>query len=178
MPPTRTPALQGSYFYLTTNHHHELLASLLLPRLYTSDPCNLTTMKPTLLCILLSLFLFAATERPGYIQTSFNTIEPGSYSPESEQRLQTVLTSEFDEYISHMMELWSVKGIAITVVKPGSNPEYGAWGERSEEGDRMTVDVSSIVSIRSQHLIVTTTSRLCSISHHAQKRLCRLLWAS
>lgn len=93
-------------------------------------------------CVFLSLFLPAAAERPGCSQAPFNTINPCSSEPE--QRLQSlaVLTSEFDEYITYMMELWSVKGISVAVVRSGSDPEYGAWGERSEDGQRMTVDVS------------------------------------
>lgn len=97
-------------------------------------------MKHLLPCAFLSLVLPIVAECPGFSQTSFNTIN--SCRPEPDQRLQTVLTSEFDEYISYMMKLWSVKGITVAVVKPKSDPEYGAWGERSEDGGRMTVDVS------------------------------------
>lgn len=103
-------------------------------------------MKHLLPCAFLSLLLPTAAERPGYSQTAFNTIK--SCSPEPEQRLQTVLTTEFDEYISYMMDLWSVKGISVAVVKPKSDPEYGAWGERFEDGERMTVDVSEKSFIR------------------------------
>lgn len=105
-----------------------------------SDTYDKTSMKHNLPCVFLSLFLPAAAERPGNSQAPFNKINPCSSEPE--QRLKSVLTSEFDEYISYMMDLWSVKGISVAVVRPGSDPEYGAWGGRSEDGERMTVDVS------------------------------------
>ncbi|KAI5119180.1 hypothetical protein M0805_000634 [Coniferiporia weirii] len=53
---------------------------------------------------------------------------------------EKILSPEFTDYVHHLMDLWNVKGAAIAVVKPGGEVELGAYGVKTEDGERMTPD--------------------------------------
>lgn len=54
---------------------------------------------------------------------------------------EEVLDQKFSDHVLKLMNLWSIKGIAMTVVKPDGNVEYGTWGNRTEDGEAMTSNV-------------------------------------
>ncbi|KAL5529636.1 hypothetical protein ACEPAG_5621 [Sanghuangporus baumii] len=49
-----------------------------------------------------------------------------------------VLNSKFSGYVDHLMDLWTVKGISMAIVRPDGNVEFGAWGNKTEDGEPMT----------------------------------------
>ena len=56
-----------------------------------------------------------------------------------------VITPEFSEYLTRVIEENNIPGLTLGIVRPAEEVEQGAWGIRSEaeEGGEMTVDVSS-----------------------------------
>ncbi|KLO13808.1 beta-lactamase/transpeptidase-like protein [Schizopora paradoxa] len=57
---------------------------------------------------------------------------------ETHPSTRNVINDEFSEYVERMTELWEVQGTTIAVVRPDGEVELGAWGVRSEEGDKVT----------------------------------------
>ena len=55
-----------------------------------------------------------------------------------------VITPEFSEYLTKVIEENNIPGLTLGIVRPDEEVEQGAWGIRSEdeEGGEMTVDVS------------------------------------
>lgn len=52
-----------------------------------------------------------------------------------------VINSELGHHVEHLMDLWGIKGIALGVVRPDGEVEFGAWGNRTEDGEGTTPDV-------------------------------------
>lgn len=59
----------------------------------------------------------------------------------TQSQTRQVLDTEFSNYVERLRDVWGVKGVAMGVVKPGGDVEFGAWGVRSEDGEPMTPDV-------------------------------------
>ncbi|KAL5511226.1 hypothetical protein ACEPAH_4441 [Sanghuangporus vaninii] len=53
-------------------------------------------------------------------------------------KTSNVLNAKFSGYVGHLMDLWNVKGISMAIVKPDGNVEFGAWGNKTEDGEPMT----------------------------------------
>lgn len=54
-----------------------------------------------------------------------------------------IINDELSAYVERMTEMCEVKGTTIAVVRPDGEVEFGAWGIRTEDGDKMTPEVSS-----------------------------------
>ena len=52
------------------------------------------------------------------------------------------ITPAFVQYIEELMRNNSIPGLALAVVDSTGKAELGAWGNRTEDGDPMTSDVS------------------------------------
>lgn len=46
-------------------------------------------------------------------------------SAQSQSTSKQVLDTEFSDYVEHLRDVWDVKGIAMAVVKPGDDVEFG-----------------------------------------------------
>lgn len=53
-----------------------------------------------------------------------------------------IITKEFSEYVEGLRSQWGIPGLTLGVVRSGGVVEVGAWGERTEDGELMTTDVS------------------------------------
>lgn len=72
--------------------------------------------------------------------------------------LGPVIDAKFSSYVEHLLDKEEIKGVSLAVVKPGGDTEYGAWGIRTEDGEKMTSDVSL------QHLSIQTAAKISRIS--------------
>jgi len=52
-----------------------------------------------------------------------------------------VINQEFSSFVEQLLEQWGVKGLSLAVVRPGVEDEYGAWGVRSLEGEKVKPEV-------------------------------------
>ena len=75
-----------------------------------------------------------------------------------------VITPEFSEYLTKVIEENNIPGLTLGIVRPDGEVEQGAWGIRSEaeEGGEMTVDVSSSSFIIQSHILVHLPSPFSS----------------
>lgn len=62
--------------------------------------------------------------------------------PFHEKQDEKIITETFSHYVEHLMDIWHAKGVAVSVVRPDGDVEFGSWGLRTEDGDRITPDVS------------------------------------
>ncbi|KAI0303516.1 beta-lactamase/transpeptidase-like protein [Multifurca ochricompacta] len=54
--------------------------------------------------------------------------------------LQPILTPELTKTVQEIVDAHQIPGLALAVVHKEGPPELGAWGNRSEDGTRMTTD--------------------------------------
>jgi len=54
------------------------------------------------------------------------------------KQLGKVINHELSNYVEKMAKLFGVKGTSIVVVRPGGEVELGAWGIKSEDGEKVT----------------------------------------
>jgi hypothetical protein len=52
-----------------------------------------------------------------------------------------VVTQEFSEFVEELLNDSNLHGLSLAIVRKEGDPEFGAWGERTEEGDMMTTRV-------------------------------------
>jgi hypothetical protein len=76
---------------------------------------------------------------------------PLQWSQQEQQKLAAgnILTPEFNTWIEELMQNNTVRGHSVVIVRTnGSIPEeLGAWGNRTEDGDAMTPNVSDYPAI-------------------------------
>lgn len=65
----------------------------------------------------------------------------------SEPTHHPIINTEVTEYIENLIDLFNVTGLALTVVRPDGDVEFGSWGNQTEDGDKVTPEVSYIWSI-------------------------------
>ncbi|TDL29087.1 beta-lactamase/transpeptidase-like protein [Rickenella mellea] len=73
--------------------------------------------------------------RLGTQQVPLGVTDPAGYNA-----LGSVIDAQFSSYVEHVLDKEEIKGISLAVVKPGGDTEYGAWGIRTEDGEKMTSD--------------------------------------
>lgn len=59
----------------------------------------------------------------------------------TEKDVDKVLNHEFSDYVERMTEKWEVKGTTIAVVRPDGEVEFGAYGIKTEDGEKITPEV-------------------------------------
>jgi hypothetical protein len=52
-----------------------------------------------------------------------------------------VITPEFSEFVEQIVNTANIHGLSLAVVRKNGDAEFGAWGNRTEEGDAMTSSV-------------------------------------
>lgn len=52
------------------------------------------------------------------------------------------ITPELSAYIGETIRAFNINGLSVAIVTEGGDPELKAWGYRSENGEKMTSDVS------------------------------------
>ncbi|KAL5489890.1 hypothetical protein ACEPAI_4722 [Sanghuangporus weigelae] len=67
-----------------------------------------------------------------------------------------VLNSKFSGYVDHLMDLWTVKGISMAIVRPDGNAEFGAWGNKTEDGEPMTPETLFDIASCSKDFLSTS----------------------
>ena len=63
-----------------------------------------------------------------------------------------VLTPEFNKLIEEILANGTVPGLTLGVVHPSGEVEFGAYGRKTEDEDKMTIDVSVELALYSQKL--------------------------
>lgn len=53
-----------------------------------------------------------------------------------------VITPDFSKFIMGFIDEKRIPGLTLGIIRSDGEVEQGAWGVKSEEGERMTVDVS------------------------------------
>ena len=72
--------------------------------------------------------------------------------------LEAVIDEELSSFIRGVMDDWSMHGLSMAIVKPSwklwdtsddrkFEVEYGSWGVRTEDGEKVTPEVSMRLSI-------------------------------
>lgn len=59
-----------------------------------------------------------------------------------------IITPDLSEYVQQLREQWNIPGMTLGVVHSGGKVELEAWGQRTEDGDEMTTDVSTQYPVR------------------------------
>ena len=54
-----------------------------------------------------------------------------------------VIDEDLYSCVNQFMSNKSIKGLSMAVVRPDGEVEYGSWGIRTEEGDKVTPEVRS-----------------------------------
>ena len=60
--------------------------------------------------------------------------------------LQKTITPEFSSFIEQILESSPINGLSLSIVRKDSVTEYGAWGNKTEDGVSMTPTVSGRLS--------------------------------
>ena len=55
---------------------------------------------------------------------------------------KVILTPELTKFIQEVVTNGSLPGLSIGIVHSGGVVEFGTWGKKSEDGEKMTSDVS------------------------------------
>jgi hypothetical protein len=55
--------------------------------------------------------------------------------------LGDVITPEFSRYVEGLLNATNVPGLSLVVVRKDGNPEFAAWGKRTEDGAATTSNV-------------------------------------
>ncbi|KAL4244258.1 class-A beta-lactamase family protein, partial [Abortiporus biennis] len=58
----------------------------------------------------------------------------------------TIITPEFSRFVEKVRREGKVPGVSVGVVLPDGRAECGAWGNKTEDGDEMTIDTSYILA--------------------------------
>jgi hypothetical protein len=58
-----------------------------------------------------------------------------------------IITPEFSEFVQQVINTSNIHGLSLAVVRKEGDPEFGAWGNRTEELDKMTSSVSTPSSL-------------------------------
>jgi hypothetical protein len=54
----------------------------------------------------------------------------------------TILTPDFVKYVQNVVDSQDIPGLTLAIVSKTGPAEFGAWGIKSENGSKMTTDVS------------------------------------
>ena len=52
-----------------------------------------------------------------------------------------VFTPEISNSIQEILDIWNITGLSVTVVPRYGEPEFYSWGNRTEDGDKVTENV-------------------------------------
>lgn len=82
-----------------------------------------------------------------YKQVAFNINTESS--PSRPKTLQakgqdTAIDESFSNYVENLMKQWNITGLSLAIVKQGEDTEFGNWGNKTEDGEKMTSEVSVI----------------------------------
>ena len=58
-------------------------------------------------------------------------------------RADVVVNEAFSADVQSLMGVSNVKGLSLVVVRPDGAVEFGSWGNRTEDGDKVTPDVGA-----------------------------------
>ncbi|KLO13824.1 beta-lactamase/transpeptidase-like protein [Schizopora paradoxa] len=67
-----------------------------------------------------------------------------------------VISDELSTFVKRMTEMWEVKGTTIAVVRPGGEIEFGSWGIKSEDGEKMTPETLLNIASCSKAFLAST----------------------
>ncbi len=62
-------------------------------------------------------------------------------------QVDKVIDHELSSFVKRMTEMWEVQGTTIAVVRPDGEVELGAWGIKTEDGNKMTPEVCPVSSV-------------------------------
>jgi hypothetical protein len=86
-----------------------------------------------LLSVVLSLSsLFLAVDGPLSSQDVFSSRWDGE---------ERVITPKFSEFVEGLINTSNIPGLSLAIIRKDDDPEFGAWGSRTEEGDPTTPNV-------------------------------------
>lgn len=54
-----------------------------------------------------------------------------------------IISPKFSDFVEGLLEKSNIKGLTLSVIRKNGETEYGAWGNRTEEGDATRPSVSS-----------------------------------
>ena len=73
-----------------------------------------------------------------FSQTPFQT---GTPSPHVHLHRGSVITPQLSAFIENTLALENITGLSVAVISKDGEPEFRAWGYRTEDGDEVTPDV-------------------------------------
>lgn len=79
-----------------------------------------------------------------------------------------LIDHDFSSFVKKSMKDGGVPGLSLAIVKPDGTTELGAWGNKTEDGDSVTPDVSALYSLF-RILLIMHTCRLFSTSHLSRR---------
>ena len=62
-------------------------------------------------------------------------------SPHLRTSEERVITPEFSDFVEGLLDTAKIRGLSLAIVRKHGDPEFGAWGTSSEEGDLTTSNV-------------------------------------
>jgi len=74
-------------------------------------------------------------------QTADAILNPGGVANVALSGRGQAITPTVVQFIQNTMKTNHVPGLAISVVHTNSPSEFGAWGNKTEDGEQMTTDV-------------------------------------
>lgn len=88
--------------------------------------------------VVLAVISCVCSSQVPFVQTT----EHGRNSDSGHGGTTRVLTPEFNKFIEDVLANGTVPGLTLGVVHPSGETEFGAYGRKTEDGDKMTTDVS------------------------------------
>lgn len=73
-----------------------------------------------------------------------------------------VITPRFSEFVEGLLNASNIHGLSLAIIRKDGEPEFGAWGSRTEEGDPTTPNVCT-PRYATYLLTYMRNKRLCSI---------------
>jgi len=52
-----------------------------------------------------------------------------------------VITPELSNSIQATLDVWNITGLSVAIVPKSGEPEYHSWGNRTEDGEKITEEV-------------------------------------
>ncbi|TDL29088.1 beta-lactamase/transpeptidase-like protein [Rickenella mellea] len=85
---------------------------------------------------------------------------PKLSDPTSHNALNSVIDTQFSSYVEGLMHKREIVGVSLVIVKPGGDVEYGAWGNRTEDGEKMIPDTLFNIASCSKAFLASTVGIL------------------
>jgi hypothetical protein len=80
-----------------------------------------------------------------------------------------VITPELSNSIQATLDVWNITGLSVAIVPKSGEPEYRSWGNRTEDGEKITEEVWTAqvsVGVKSEAALTDILFHMASVSRH------------